>query len=224
MNSPSKRRRIDPDHPDADAIKEAADVIRRGGVALFPTRLLYGLGADAANPAAVDRIFDIKGRSPDKPILLLIARQDQLRDLVVDVPFSAEMLMERFWPGKLTLVFRAKPAVYTGLTAGTGKIGVRLCAHPVSAALADAVGGPITGTSANRSGEPGCGRVSDLNPEMLDALDLILDAGPLRGGAGSSVVDVTADPPSVLREGAVSKREILATIGQSFGKGIDINR
>lgn len=177
---------------------------------LFPTRLMYGLGANAADPAAVERIFDMKGRSRRKPILLLIARQDQLWELAADVPPVANRLMAQFWPGKLTLVFRAKSTVYRGLSAGTGKIGVRLCAHPVSAALADAVGGPITGTSANRSGEPGCASVNDLDPGILERLDLVLDAGPLPGGAGSTVVDVTAQPPKVLREGAVPESIILA--------------
>ncbi len=222
MSNRSNVRRIDPHRPASDAIAEAADAIRRGGVVLFPTRLLYGLGADAANRDAVGRIFGLKGRPADKPILLLIGQKAQLSDLVADVPATAERLMAAFWPGRLTLVFRARPTVYRGLTAGTGKIGIRLCAHPVSAALATAVGGPITGTSANRSGEPGCARVSDLPPAMRERLALVLDAGPLPGGLGSTLLDVTTNPPTVLREGAVSETEIFRILGQSDGKPIDI--
>lgn len=224
MKSLSEHRLIDPERPDAGIIKAAADMIHRGGVVLFPTRLLYGLGADAANPSAVDRLFRLKGRPRNKPILLLISRKAWLADLAVDIPPAAQRLMDQFWPGRVTLVFRAKPTIYHGLTAGSGNIGIRLCAHPVSVALTEAVGRPITGTSANRSGEPGGSRLSDLHRDLLEGTDLALDAGPLRGGTGSSVVDVTVEPPKVLREGAVTKREILAAIDGNRPKGIDITR
>jgi L-threonylcarbamoyladenylate synthase len=118
--------------------------------------------------------------------------------------------MDRFWPGKITLVFEALPAVPECLTAGTGKIGIRQPGHPVAAALVKTFQGPVTGTSANLSGSPGCRQIADLDPQVARKLDLILDAGPLRGGSGSTVVDVTQDIPRILRVGQIGEQEILA--------------
>ena len=203
--------KIDPENPDPDIIHIAAAIIRKGGVIAFPTRCLYGLGADAFNPEAIDRIFKIKQRPSAKPILLLIDDPARLEPLVLRITASAENLIKRFWPGRVTLVFEASEKVPDGLMAGTAKIGIRLAGHPAAAELAAAVQGPITGTSANLSGQPGCHRIKDLPPAVVDQLDLILDAGPLTGGRGSTVVDVTGQIPRVLREGIVSKKEILAS-------------
>lgn len=211
---PARHWQIDPDRPDPRAIRALADVVRLGGVALFPTSFMYGLAADAANPAAVERIFEIKGRSRDKPILVLISQIDQVEELAADVPDTARRLMDRFWPGRLTLVLWAGPLVCPELTAGTGKIGIRMCAHPVCAALTKEAGRPITGTSANISGEPGCRRPLDLPQAMRNRLDLILDAGPLPGGPGSTVLDATTDPPRILRQGTASETAIFDAINQ----------
>jgi L-threonylcarbamoyladenylate synthase len=116
--------------------------------------------------------------------------------------------MDQFWPGRITLVFEAEDTVPQYLTAGTGKIGIRQPEHPVAAALVKALEGPITGTSANRSGKSGCHRVADLDPRLARKLDLILDAGSLKGGSGSTVVDVTEAIPRILREGEVKEEEI----------------
>lgn len=194
---------MDAGAPAPGVIAEAAEIIRSGGVVIFPTTGLYGLGADAGRADAVNRLYTLKGRPGDNPILVLIPHRRVLDSLIQDVPDAAAALMDRFWPGGLTLVLAARPEVPAVLTAGTGRLGVRLPAHPVAAALVAAVGGPITGTSANRSGEPGCASVSDLPAELIDGVDLVLDAGPLRGGPGSTVVDLTVDPPAVRRAGAV---------------------
>ena len=209
MPSP-KIHKINPENLDADIIQEAAGVIREGGVIAFPTRCLYGLGADAFNPEAVERIFKIKQRPAEKPILILIDDPVRLKRLVTTVSGTATAIMDRFWPGRVTLVFDAREDVPDYLTAGTGKIGIRLAGHPVAAALAKAIQGPITGTSANVSGRPGCHQIEGLEPEVTEQLDLILDAGPLQGGRGSTVVDVTGEVPRVLREGVVSEKEILS--------------
>ncbi|MEE4263997.1 MAG: L-threonylcarbamoyladenylate synthase [Desulfobacteraceae bacterium] len=213
MGSP-KIHRINPENPDPDMIQEASEIIRKGGVVGFPTRCLYGLAADAFNPDAVERIFQIKQRPVEKPILILIDSPSQLERLVTHISGSANVIMKRFWPGRVTLVFDASAEVPDTLTAGTGKIGIRLAAHPVAAALARAIQGPITGTSANISGCPGCYQIEDLQPAVTEQLDLILDTGPLRGGCGSTVVDVSGDIPRVLREGTVSKRDILSMGGK----------
>lgn len=202
--------KVEPVNPAYEAIKKAAAVIKAGGIIAYPTRCLYGLGSDAFNAVAVAEIFSIKQRSLQKPILLLIDHPQQLERLVSRIPKIAADIMRQFWPGQVTLVFEAGADVSAGLTGGSGKIGIRLPGHPVAAALVEAVAGPITGTSANLSGSPGCHQISDLEPDVAHRLDLILDAGPLAGGRGSTVVDVTEeDRPIVLREGVISARDIM---------------
>ena len=206
--------RVDPLHPTHDLIDEAALVIRNGGVISFPTRHLYGLGADAFNVDAVNRVFEIKRRPDDKPLLVLIDKHYDLTRLVQNVPYAATRIMERFWPGAITIVFKAKDILPINLTAGTDRIGVRMPEHPVALALTTAVQGPITATSANITGNFGCSRVSDMDPLITDKLDLIIDAGALQGGTGSTVVDVTEGSPKILRQGAVSEKDIFAAVFQ----------
>jgi L-threonylcarbamoyladenylate synthase len=213
MPSP-KIHKLNSENPDPDIIPAAAGVIRKGGVIAFPTRCLYGLGADAFNPEAVNRIFKIKQRPAEKPILILIDDPVRLQRLVTTVSGTATAIMDRFWPGRVTLVFDAREEVPDYLTAGTGKIGIRLAGHPVAAALVRSLQGPITGTSANVSGRPGCHQIEDLQSEVTEQLDLILNAGPLQGGSGSTVVDVTGEVPRVLREGEVPMQDILSVGGR----------
>lgn len=178
----------------------------------IPTRCLYGLAVDAFNISAVDRIFKIKRRPVQKPLLVLIDKADQLNRLAGHVPATAFAIMGKFWPGNVTLVFEARKNLPSGLTAGSGKIGVRQPGQPVAMALAAAVQGPITGTSANLSGKAGCYHMADLDREISEQIDLALDAGPLKGGAGSTVVDVTGEHPRILREGGVSAGDIYACV------------
>lgn len=209
MSPGSNIRKLDSILPSGDVIREAAEIIRRGGVVVFPTTGLYGLAADAENPAAVDRIFLIKKRPPDKPILLLIPHVSAVRNLVREISPAAERIMAAFWPGSLTLVFEAAAGLLPALTAGTGKIGIRLPAFPAARHLVQAAGRPITATSANISGQAGCASIADLDPAVAASADLILDAGPLKGGAGSTVLDVTRNPPVFIREGTVPRERIL---------------
>ena len=205
-------RKINPKEPEPEIIKEAAGVIRRGGVVVFPTRCLYGLGADAMDPDAVERVIRIKQRPPDNPILVLIHAEKQLEILVEKIPPAATAIMAAFWPGRVTLVFDARGTLPGLLTAQTGKIGVRLPGHPAAAAILGQVKSPVTGTSANLSGRPGCSRLSDLDPEIAGQADLVLDGGTLQGGSGSTVVDVTEAPPRILREGQVTAGEIMGAL------------
>ena len=190
MNAPIIHR-IHPENPQPDIIQAAAEVIRSGGIVAFPTRCLYGLAADALSMKAVNRIFTVK-------------------QLVKRIPPIASDLIDHFWPGKITLVFEAGDNLPVNLTAGSGKIGIRMPGHAVARALVKAVQGPITGTSANLSGKPGCFRIDDLQPQLARGLDFILDAGILKGGAGSTVVDVDADAVQILREGEISAQALFA--------------
>jgi L-threonylcarbamoyladenylate synthase len=204
-------KKINPKVPEPESLAAAAAVIKQGGVIVFPTRCLYGLGADAMNPDAVERIIEIKQRPQDNPILVLIDSDNQLEMLVEKIPPAADAIMEAFWPGRVTLVFDAREPLPDSLTAQTGKIGVRLPGHPVAAAMVRQVKGPLTGTSANLSGRPGCYRLPDLDPQIAGQVDLVLDAGTLQGGVGSTVVDVTGEPPRILREGQVTAGQILGS-------------
>ena len=212
MKITPKIRPIDPQHPHADLIDAAVRVLKDGGVIGFPTGSLYGLGADALNTDAVDRVFTIKQRPSVKPLLILVPDRKVVFELAAEVPPAAERLMDRFWPGRVTIVFKAFPELPSNLTAGTGRIGIRLPGHPVARALVSAFGRPITGTSANLSGQGGCHRIAELDPKLIEQLDLVLDAGPLKEGIGSTVVDIIGAEPIVRREGVVSKQAILAAV------------
>jgi L-threonylcarbamoyladenylate synthase len=198
--------------PDPDIIHAAVRVIRKGGIIAFPTSTLYGLGADANNPRAVERIFDIKGRQPHHPLLVLIRDKICLPELVREIPPQAVLLMEAFWPGGITVVLHAGERISDRLTGNTGKIGVRVPKHPVAAAIVAELEGPMTGTSANLSGRGGCSDISHLEEQVSTQLDAVVDAGPLKGGRGSTVIDMTIDPPRILREGTISERQILSVL------------
>ena len=201
---------VDTESPDQDTIGKAAASMKKGGLVVFPTSSFYGLGTEAFNAEAVDKVFRVKNRDPQKPVLILVASLADVATLVRSIPKTAMRLMEAFWPGGLTLVFHAADLLPSNLTGYTGKIGIRLASHPVASALVTAMGGPITGTSANLSGKGSCTTVAEIDRYIKDQVDLVLDAGKLAGGKGSTVVDVTQDPPKILREGAVGAEKVVA--------------
>ncbi len=208
MPDHSKLVAVEPLSPQPGIIHMAGKIIHAQGVVIFPAKCLYGIAADAFDPVAVEKIYNLKKRPRNNPILVLIPELSMLKDLVQEIPDRARKLINAFWPGNLTLVFNAQPHISPLITARTGKIGIRLPQHPVASALCQAVNAPITGTSANLSGQPGCHHIPDLDPFIRDGADLILDAGPLKGGKGSSVVDVTAPEPRILRHGEISAKDV----------------
>ena len=191
-----------------EVIQEAAQVVHEGGIVAVPTESFYGLAVHALDEKAIERLFAVKRRREDNPVLILIPSKEGLSSYVTEVNEKDRKLMERFWPGGLTMVFFAGLILPRSLTAGTGKIGVRLSSHPVPTELARAVGAPITGTSANRSGRPSCSTAEEVMEALGEDIDLILDGGKTPGGKGSTVLDVTIDPPVVMREGIVSRDEL----------------
>jgi L-threonylcarbamoyladenylate synthase len=208
---------MDPRQLDRRTIARAAEIIHRGAVVVFPTSGLYGLGADAFNVRAVTRIFDLKGRDPAKPLLVIVDSPEMVARVAQAPSALARHLMQCFWPGKVTLVVPALADLPLGLTGADGTIGVRQVAHPVAAALVRALGGPMTGTSANLSGAGGCASVAALDPKVRDAVDLVLDAGPLAGTPGSTVVEVKEKSVEILREGVVPRAQIMAAVEQFAG-------
>jgi len=204
--------KIDPDKPEAERIDEAVALLKKGGVIAFPTETLYGLGADARDEAAIDKIFEIKGRDFKNPILVVIGDRSHLDAFAADVPVQARKLMDRFWPGPLTIVFRAAPFVSTKLTAGSGKIGIRLTSHPVAMAISKGLGGPVTATSANLSGAPECSSAVEVLSQLEGKIGGIVDGGETPGGKGSTIVDATVSPVKVLREGVIPAALIQDTL------------
>ncbi|MFH1480748.1 MAG: L-threonylcarbamoyladenylate synthase, partial [Pseudomonadota bacterium] len=188
-----------------EAVIKAAHVILSGGLVAFPTESFYGLGVNATDAGAVERLFKLKKRAADHPILVLLPSLTQLTEYVVHISDTALKLIEKFWPGGLTLVFEASPKLSPLLTAGTGKIGIRISGHPIAGVLARMVGRPITGTSANISGRPACNTPEEVSHSLGKAVDMILDGGRTAGGKGSTVLDVTVNPPRILREGIVGR-------------------
>jgi L-threonylcarbamoyladenylate synthase len=184
-------------------LSQCKTVIDAGGVIAYPTDTFYGLGVNPRNPRAVKKVFAIKGRKADQPILLLLHDRIDVSAWVSEVTPSALRLMARFWPGPLTLVFRAAPHVLPELTAGTGTIGLRVPGNDVTRTLLGSVGHSLTGTSANRSGRPSPRTAEEVLQELGDSIDLILDGGPAAEGRPSTVVNVTEEPPRLVRQGVV---------------------
>lgn len=194
---------VRPGTPDTGALREAASELRKGGVVGFPTETFYGLGAAALDRGAVARIFELKGRPRTKPILVLVDSVAMVEAVAADVPDRARALMDLHWPGPLTLVLRARPAVPEELTAGTGTVGVRLSAHPVARGLVRALGEPVTAPSANPSGLAPPTTAAEVLARFGGAIAMVLDGGTTPGGEPSTVLDLSVDPPRVLRQGAV---------------------
>lgn len=205
----SKIATIDPAAPDPAVIYQAVDILQKGGLVVIPTRHLYGLGVDALNPQAVARVFAAKRRPLHQPLLILVASQGDVGNYARGIDGRATALMNTFWPGKVTIVLEARSILPMVLTGGTGRIGIRVPGHPVCQDIVRALSGPLTATSANRSGQPGCHRIEDLHRDIAAAADFVLDAGPLQPGMGSTVVDIRPSTVHILREGAVAASDIL---------------
>lgn len=195
---------VDPRHPDPAAIGEAARLLRGAGLVAFPTETFYGLGADALDGAAVARVFQVKGRPTDKPLLVLIASLAMAAEVARAVPPRARRLASRYWPGPLTLILPARPGLPSALTADTGTIGVRVPGHAVALALVEAAGGPVTAPSANVHGAAPPRTAAEVLAGLADRVDLVLDGGPTAGGPPSTLLDVTGVRPRVVRAGAIT--------------------
>jgi L-threonylcarbamoyladenylate synthase len=194
---------VDPTVPDPGVLTDAAAVVLRGGLVAFPTESFYGLGADALDPAAVERIFRAKARPESKPLLVLVSSIAMAETITTEIPEAVRDLMDRHWPGPVTLVLPAAARVPAGVTAGTGTVGLRLPAHSVARGLVKAVGRPVTAPSANPSGAEPAVTAQDVIAYFGDAVDVVLDGGKTAGGPGSTVADCTVWPPRIIRQGPV---------------------
>lgn len=197
--------------PDPLIVSEIVRLLNIGSVIAYPTDTFYGLGVDIYNRDAIERVYSIKNRRSDKPIIILISDKKMLYPLIANgyMPLLAEKLADKFWPGPLTMVFNASDSVPQILTANTGKIGIRLPDNELCRLVIDKLEHPITATSANISGEGSIDNPSDLEKSLGDMIDVLIDGGRTEGGRTSTVVDVTNVQPVVIREGVIPKSEIL---------------
>ncbi len=207
----SKVFRVDPENPSAEVINLAATVLRDGGIVVFPTETVYGIGASSSSQIGPQEIHDIKERPLEKAIPWLVEDEAALEAYGVDVPDYARRLAKRFWPGPLTLVVKAADAVGRDFRDERGTVALRSPDHEVVQELIRASGAAIIASSANTSGAPAPGRFEDIEHRIIAAADVTLDGGETHHGVPSTVVDCTGVEPVVLREGAITEADVMTT-------------
>lgn len=210
---------VHPDTLDDRVIAHAADVLLQGGILVYPTDTIYGLGADPFNAGAVSRLQAVKQRFEAKPILLIAHSLDSVRTVVRTLSLEALQLAEQFWPGPLTLVLPARDDVPEAITQGSGTVGVRIPSNTLCLRLTELFGGPITSTSANITGQPTPPDVGGIIAMLGEAVNLYVDAGPVESVKPSTIVDLAQDPPRILREGAISCASVRAILPSIVKEG-----
>jgi L-threonylcarbamoyladenylate synthase len=214
--------KVSPKAPQKRLILTAAEALRRGGLVAFPTETVYGLGADAFDTDAVKQIFVAKGRPLDNPIIIHIASVADLKALTSDVPEVAGRLVQRFWPGPLTLILRKSPDVPSDVTGGLDTVAVRMPQNKIALALIKALGHPIAAPSANLSGRPSGTAAAHVLQDFAGKIDMILDGGPVAVGVESTVLDLSRRPPAILRPGAITQEDLEPFLGRVvMGRGAD---
>lgn len=203
--------------PTQEALQTAADIIRKGGVVVMPTETVYGLACNALDAAAVRKVFDIKGRPSDNPLIVHIASFKDLKSVAVDWPPMAEKLAERFWPGPLTMVLRKRDRVPDETTGGLDTVAVRVPAHPVALDLIGKAGCPIAAPSANLFMGLSPTTADSVDPAVQVDVDVILDGGTCEVGLESTVLDLSGETPRILRPGGVARADIQAVLGHPLG-------
>ncbi len=206
--------RIDEQHIDDALIREAGGIIQAGGLVAFPTETVYGLGGDALNPASSRKIYEAKGRPSDNPLIVHIAHMEALPAIVQSVPEAAKKLAATFWPGPLTMILKKSEAVPRETTGGLDTVAVRMPSHRVALAFIEASGGYVAAPSANRSGRPSPTVAEYVVEDMDGRIDMILDGGDVELGLESTIVDLTVEPPVILRPGFVTGEELTGVLGQ----------
>jgi L-threonylcarbamoyladenylate synthase len=195
-------------------VEAGISILKQGGIVAFPTDTVYGLGACANIPQAVKRVYQVKERPQNMALPLLLAHTSQISEVAELVPQIAWLLADKFLPGALTIVLYKSNSVSDIITAGGKTVAVRVPAHPVPVALAQGLGAPIVGTSANLSGRPSALTAGEVYSQFGDKIDLVIDGGRCPGGRESTIIDVTGETPVVLREGAISREELKQVCGE----------
>jgi L-threonylcarbamoyladenylate synthase len=202
--------------PSDEEMARAADLIRSGGIVAFPTETVYGLGANAFDARAVQRVYEAKGRPSSSPLIVHVADEDMARSISAEWPRIAQVLAARFWPGPLTLVVKKRSAVPDAVTADLDSVGVRVPSHPVALDLIRRAGLPIAAPSANRFMQISPTTAEHVRRGLGDRIGMILDGGPTKVGIESTVVALTREPPVVLRPGMISQTDLEAATGMAW--------
>lgn len=205
--------KMDSENIDYNIIKKAADIINKGGVVVFPTETVYGIGADALNDEAVDKIFKAKGRPQDNPLIVHIADFEELYNLAEIVPENAKKLAEKYWPGPLTMILYKKNVLSNKITAGLDTAAIRLPINKIALALIRESKKPIAAPSANTSGKPSPTEAGHVIEDLMGKVDMIIDGGSTDIGLESSVVDMTSEIPMILRPGGITQEDIISVLG-----------
>jgi L-threonylcarbamoyladenylate synthase len=206
---------IDPLNPDPQSLQEAARVIVQGGIAVYPTETIYGIGVRYDDQQALKRLFKLKNRDQQKPVLLLLSRTYDLVLVSSRIPAEARILAKHFWPGPLTLIVPAAPDLSKLITGGGQTVGCRVSSNTAAACLLEACAVPITSTSANISGGPNPASINEIDEDILKKADIILDAGPSPGSTPSTVYDISRKPFRCVRQGVIPEVDITAVLGGS---------
>ena len=205
---------LDPDSPDPYVIRRAGEIIRAGGLVAFPTETVYGLGGDALNPEASEKIYAAKGRPSDNPLIVHIADMEHLVPIIRELPDKAVKLAEIWWPGPLTMIFNKTDLVPDETSGGLPTVAVRMPNHPAALALIRAAGGYIAAPSANTSGRPSPTTAQHVAEDLSGKIDMILDSGPVRIGLESTIVDFTEEVPVLLRPGYINIEMLRKILGE----------
>ena len=201
--------KVDPENIDAKLIATAVDFLVKGQVIAYPTETIYGLGADVCNAKAVKRIYELKPRDPGLPISILISDLAMLRDCIEEVSDRALALVQKFWPGPLTVLFPASAKFSKSLITNTGRIGIRISSNPIATAIVKKLGRPLTTTSANLSDFPPSLNVKHIKKYFAEKIPCVIDGGECVPSRGSTVVDVTDETMRIVREGVISAEEVI---------------
>lgn len=209
--------RMDEQHIKKELLEQAGNIIKSGGLVAFPTETVYGLGGDALNPDSSRKIYAAKGRPSDNPLIVHIAKLEDLKPIVKEIPEAAVKLAEAFWPGPLTMIFQKSDVVPYETTGGLDTVAVRMPVHPVALAFIEAAGGYIAAPSANRSGRPSPTSAKYVEEDMQGRIEMIIDGGDVEIGLESTIVDLTVEKPMILRPGYITK-EMLEEVLQSVNE------
>ncbi len=207
---------VNPAHPEPDLIAEGAGVIKKGGLVAFPTETVYGLGADGLNADAVLRIFQVKGRPQENPLILHVSSLEQARELVASWPPAADLLARRFLPGPLTLIIPRSPGIPDLVTAGLPTVALRYPGNMVALALIKASGRPLAAPSANISGRPSPTQARHVMADLNGKIEMVLDGGPTEVGVESTILSLAEKRPLLLRPGGVTREEIEELLGEEI--------
>ncbi len=213
---------INPNNIDMDKLRIASEVLKAGGTVAFPTETVYGLGANALDSTALKRIFQAKGRPSDNPLIVHISEKDSVNALVRDIPQKATILMEKFWPGPLTMVFRKSKIIPIIITAGLDTVAIRMPSHPIAKTLIQMSGVPVAAPSANLSGKPSPTQANHVIKDLNGKVDVIISGGNCSVGLESTVLDVTEEIPVILRPGGITLEMLQEVLGDvSVDKGLE---